>query len=114
MAENENETIKVEELTPPDSVSYFIYRADIAREQRHTFWWRVAALIMAALLVATNWYWIWKDHQYVDEEITMTQEATTDGGGDAVISGAAKGDVHYYGYGQTDDHDSDTDAENGR
>ena len=33
----------------------------------------------------------------------MTQEATTDGGGDAIVNGAA-GDL-YYGTSETDDHD---------
>ena len=62
--------IRVENLTPPDTVPYFIYRTDIAREQKHIFWWRVAALIMAGALIITNWYWIWWRNQYKEETYT--------------------------------------------
>lgn len=46
------DAIKQETLTPPESVSYFVYRADLAREARHTAWWRAFAIALAAVMIA--------------------------------------------------------------
>ena len=87
----------------PESIDYYTYEGAMARSERHAHRWMIACIIIFIALIATNTGWIIYDAQF--EDIVMTQEATTDGGGDNIINGAALGDVNY-GY------DSETDNQN--
>lgn len=99
-----------EELTPPNSVDYFIYRTDVEREHKHATLWFWACVIAFGAFLATNIFWIWREMQY--EDIVITQEASAEGDGDAIVNGTADGDITYYGYGEADDQGTET--ENGR
>lgn len=63
---------------------------------KYTF---IALCVMTVLFIASWVGFIYYEQQY--EDITMTQEATTDGGGDAIVNGVASGDI-YYGTSETD------------
>lgn len=77
----------------PDKIDYFIYEGALARAERNIKRWVIACVLLFIALVGTNIGWIVYENQF--EDVTMTQEATTDGGGDVVINGTANGDVNY-------------------
>lgn len=57
---------------------------------KHTF---IALIVMTVLFIASWVGFIYYERQF--EDISMTQEATTDGGGNAIINGVASGDIYY-------------------
>lgn len=61
------------EETKVVSVPYVVHEGEMARERRHTRHVWIALFIVFLTLVASNAYWIYKDHQYFDEEVTVTQ-----------------------------------------
>lgn len=63
----------------PDSIDYYTYESAMARAERHANRWAIAAVIAFLSLIATNIGWIIYEAQF--EDVVMTQEATTDGGG---------------------------------
>lgn len=73
-----------------------VHEADMARQERSNKRLWIALLIVIALCFISNGFWIWRETQYVDEEVT--QEVDT-GDGYAIVSGI--GDI-YYGEGQAD------------
>ena len=77
------------------SVPYIVHEAEIARQERHIKRLFIVCLALIAVLVFSWVGFFWYESQF--EDITMTQEATTDGGGDAVVNGVAEGDINYYG-----------------
>ena len=90
----EEETILKNEVEP---VPYIVHEGEVARLERIIKRLWIVLILVIVFLVATNGVWIWYESQF--EEIVMTQEATTDGGGDAVVNGVASGDL-YYGTGE--------------
>ena len=90
-------------------IPFTIHESDMARSEKdkdrlskiNMRQW-VTILVLIVMLVATNIFWIWRETQY--EDIRMTQEATTDGGGDVVLNGVASGDI-YYDQGKTNNQD---------
>lgn len=97
-------------------IPFYVHESDMARAEKDkerlaTINKRITilAVILLVLFVATNGFWIWRETQF--EEISMTQEATTDGGGDVIVNGVAQGDL-YYGASETDNQNQET--ENGR
>lgn len=94
----ENEAV-VQEVDNVGPIPRYYHEAETARLERtikRLFW----ALVMTILLlVGTNAGWVWYEAQF--EDISMTQEATTDGGGNAVVNGVASGDL-YYGQSEAD------------
>lgn len=95
-----------EELTPPESVDYFIYSTSVAREHKHAENWKAACIVVFLIAVITNFYWIWRELQY--EDIVITQNASTEDGGNAIVNGTASGDVNYYGESFADDQGQET------
>lgn len=83
----------------PESVPYIVHESEMARMERVNKRWFIAWIITFILLIGCVAGFIWYEAQF--EEISMTQEATTDGGGDAVVNGVASGDI-YYGASETD------------
>lgn len=59
------------------------------------------AIALFVALVGTNIYWIWNEAQYEDIVTTVTQETSSEGGGDAIINGDNAGAV-FYGESKTD------------
>ena len=85
----------------PKTIDFTVHESIMARMERANKRWFIAWLVTFLLLCACVGGFIWYEAQF--EDIKMTQEATTDGGGDAIVNGAA-GDL-YYGTGETDYHD---------
>ena len=80
-------------------IPYIAHESEVARLERIIKRLWIVLIMTIVFLVATNGVWIWYESTF--EEITMTQEATTDGGGDAVVNGVASGDINYYGTSET-------------
>ena len=101
MEENESVVQEVDNVGP---IQRYYHEQEVSRLELHNkrlFW----ALIMTIVfLVASNVGWLVYESQF--EDIKMTQEATTDGGGDAVVNGVAAGDL-YYGSSEAD-HNGET------
>ena len=76
--------IKQETLTPPESVSYFVYRADLAREARHTAWWRAFAIALAAVMIAAVVWFFWRESEF--EDVKYQQQVVAEVEGDGSIS----------------------------
>lgn len=87
--------IKQETLTPPESVSYFVYRADLAREARHTAWWRAFAIALAAVMIAAVVWFFWRESQFEDVEFSQEVTQKADNGGTANNAVYME---DYYGY----------------
>lgn len=82
------------------SVPYYVHEDDINREEHHTKRWFVVWIITFVALILTNLGWIIYESQYQD--VVMTQEATTDGGGNVTVNGVGSGDINYGYEGETD------------
>ena len=92
-----------------DPVPYFMHEEILTRQEINTRRFFIAWLITFIALVVTNVGWIWYESQF--EEVVMTQEASTDGGGNATINGSATGDINYYGESETDYQDQTEEGE---
>lgn len=111
MDKNGNMEYQPEELTPPDSVNYFIYRTDVAREHKHAKQWMIATFIVfAALIVGVIWF-IWRESQFETVRVEQKVEQTTDQGGDNSNTLYA-GD--YYGNAESEDNSNNQEAQDGR
>lgn len=85
----------------PIVVPFTVYESAMARAtlvNKRLF----IAFIATAFLLVCSWVGFFV-YEAQFEDIVMTQEATTDGGGDAVVSGVATGDINnYYGESEAD------------
>lgn len=80
-------------------VPYIVHEAEMARMERvnkRLFW---AWVITFVLLVGCVAGFLWYEAQF--EEVTLTQEADTGGGGNVILNGVGLGDL-YYGESETD------------
>lgn len=93
MEDNKNQDEKISNET-----AHEIIVAVMERQVKRLF---ILCIILFIALVGTNAYWIWNEHQYEDIVTTVTQETSSDGGGDAIINGENAGAV-FYGEGKTD------------
>lgn len=114
MAENKIVEQTADNAEKPEFIHRYFHEAAVTRLERHLKWLWIAVIILISLLVATNSGWLWYESQFQDEVITLTQEASTDAGGDAVINGTAKGDVNYYGQSEADNNDQAESPQDGR
>lgn len=94
----ENE-VKMEQQA---SVPYFVYEAEMARQERTVKRLWILCIIMFLALVISNAGWIWYESQFEDEVIT--QEVTQDSGegGTNTYNGKIVGGDDY---GKADDQD---------
>lgn len=95
----ENEAV-VQEVDNVGPIQRYYHEQEVARLERHNKRLWITLLVTLFFLVATNAAWIWHESQF--EDVSMTQEATTDGGGDVIVNGVASGDL-YYGSSEADD-----------
>lgn len=92
----ENEKISAAQGT----IQYFVHEGMMARQERHIKRLWILCIIIFLALVGTNAGWIIYEAQF--EDVVMTQDASTDGGGNVVVNGVASGDLNYYGKSETD------------
>lgn len=81
------ENCEIKEEKMPESVPYTVYKTELARGERHTKRWMIAASVMAAMLFATNIGWIIYESQF--ETISYQQ----DGEGVNNVNVGTQGDV---------------------
>lgn len=81
-----------------------------AAMERQVKRWFIICVVIFTALVLTNGFWIWRESQY--EDVVVTQEGTTDGGGNLNFNSAGNGDLNFYGEGETDNQSAP--EENGR
>lgn len=94
MTENE------EKRNAPETIQYYIHEGIMVRQERHIKRLWILCIIIFLALVGTNAGWIIYEAQF--EDVVMTQDANTDGGGNVVVNGVASGDLNYYGESETD------------
>ena len=110
----------MEENTEMQMIPYFVHESDMARAQKNhesemervtedkerlervnkRFF--IVILVLIALFVATNAFWIWRDSQFVDQ-VTETIETSTEGGGNAYGT-IVSGDNSEVNYGESEGH----------
>ena len=66
-------------------IPYFCHEGDMARAERTIKRLWILCILLIVLLVGTNIAWIHYENQFQDE-MTITQEADTTGGGDAIVN----------------------------
>ncbi len=68
-------------------ISYIVHESEVARLERviRRLW--ILCIIIFVALIATNAAWIWYESRYIDEVVTETYTADTDGGGTAIANG---------------------------
>ncbi len=66
-------------------IPYFCHEGDMARAERTIKRLWILCILLIVLLVGTNAGWIYYESQFTDE-VTVTQEADTDGSGNAYVN----------------------------
>ena len=67
------------------TIPFYAHEGIVARMERSNRRLWILCILLIVLLVGTNIAWIHYESQFVDE-VTVTQEADTDGGGDAIVN----------------------------
>lgn len=73
-------------------IPYYVHESEMARMERVNKRWFIAFLIVLVMLLATNAGWIYYESQF--QEVMITQEGETDGGGDNYFNGT--GEMTFY------------------
>lgn len=88
-------------------IPYFVHQDDMNKlDQSHKRiekWLIICLIVMFITLVATNAYWIYYESQYQDVVTTVTQETSSEGGGNAILNGENAGAM-FYGESEADNH----------
>ena len=66
-------------------IPYFCHEGDMARAERTIKRLWILCILLIILLVGTNAAWIYYENSFEDV-VTVTQEADTDGGGNAYVN----------------------------
>lgn len=92
-------------------IPYFVHQDDMNKldmsHKRVEKWLMGFAIALFIALVGTNAYWIWNENQYEDVTTTVTQESSSEGGGNAIINGENAGAV-FYGESKTNSNNKDS------
>ena len=89
-----------ENKIPSDyQIPYFVHQDDMNKlDQSHKRIekWLVGFMVaMFIALIGTNAYWIYYENSFEDVTTTVTQETSSEGGGDAILNGDGAGAVYY-------------------
>ena len=80
-------------------IPYFVHEGIVTRMERQSKRLFVLCLILIILFTGSNVGWLIYESQY--EDFVLTQETSSDGGGDAIANGVTQGDI-IYGESKTD------------
>ena len=80
-------------------IPYFVHEGIVTRMERQSKRLFVLCLILIILFTGSNVGWLIYESQY--EDFVLTQETSSDGGGDAIVNGVTQGDI-IYGESKTD------------
>ena len=83
------ENCEIKEEKMPESVPYMVYDMDMARAERHSKRWMIAAIVMAVMLFATNIGWLIYESQFA------TVSYVQDGEGMNNVNIGEQGDLFY-------------------
>lgn len=89
-----------EKMNLPD-VPYLAHEEELTRMERSVKRWFIGWIITFVALVLTNVGWVVYENQFEDVTTTVSQETSSEGGGDAILNGDNAGAV-IYGEGKTD------------
>lgn len=81
-------------------VPYIVHESALARAERHIKRLWILVLVLILLLAGSNAGWVWYESQF--EDVVLTQEAQTDGGGDVSLNGVGSGEIYFNGEGEAD------------
>lgn len=100
MEEMLKEELGIKGKIPADyKVPYFVHQDDMNKldmsHKRVEKWLLALVIVIFIALIGTNSYWIWHENQYEDIVTTVSQETSSEGGGDAIIHGENAGAVFY-------------------
>lgn len=80
-------------------IPYYVHQDNMNRlDQSHKRverWLTIICLVIFFAFVGTNAWWMWYESQYEDVVTTVTQETSSEGGGDAILNGDGAGAVYY-------------------
>ena len=83
-----------DKMNLPD-VPYLTHEEELARMERNVKRWFIGWIITFAALILTNVGWIWYENQFQDVVTTVSQETSSEGGGNAILNGDNAGAVFY-------------------
>lgn len=89
-----------EKMNLPD-VPYLEHEEELVRMERNVKRWFIGWIITFAALVLTNIGWVVYESQFEDVSTTVTQETSSEGGGDAILNGE-NAEAVIYGEGKAD------------
>lgn len=91
----------MEERKIPENIPYLVHEEELVRMERNVKRWFIGWIITFIALLLSNIGWIYYENQFEDVSTTVTQETSSEGGGDAIINGNNAGAV-FYGESETD------------
>lgn len=83
----------MDEARKPESITFFEHEAEVARQERHIKRLSIFCAVIFAAFVFSNLGWIIYESQYQKVQTTVTQDASSEGGGNATIYGEHAGAV---------------------
>lgn len=84
----------VDKINMPD-VPYLTHEEEVVRMERNVKRWFIGWIITFIALIVTNFGWVLYENQFEDVTTTVSQETSSEGGGDAIINGENAGAVIY-------------------
>ena len=87
------ENCKAKSCKEPESVTYIVHEASMARMERQAKRLWIAVLLLIVLLVGTNASWLYYESSFEDS-VTTTYEADAEDGGNTVINGDGRVNIN--------------------
>ena len=85
----------MEEKKIPENIPYLVHEEELVRMERNVKRWFIGWIVTFIALLLSNIGWIYYENQFEDVSTTVTQETSSEGGGDAIINGNNAGAVFY-------------------
>ena len=79
------------ESKAPETIAYFIHEQEMARQERTIKRIWILCILILLLFLGTNAGWM--IYEAKTDKVVMTQSASTDSGGNAIVNGTATGDI---------------------
>ena len=87
------ENCKAKSCKEPESVTYIVHEASMARMERQAKRLWIAVLLLIVLLVGTNAAWLYYESSFEDS-VTTTYEADATDGGNAIVNGDGEANIN--------------------
>ena len=94
-------------MTEEKTIPYIAHESEVARLERVIKRLWILCIIIFVCLIGTNAFWLWKESQYEDVEITQDiMQDSGDGGTNTYTGNLVGGD--YYGEAENPNYDKNT------